>query len=584
MSGLAGVMTADGSPPEPLVLTRLGSALAHRGPGSRERREIGGFGLVEVRREAGDGTTRPGTTQDGAAVALDGRIYNASALRAELGDDAPQDGSERDLLRHLQRRHGAGFASSLRGMYAAVVFDPGNEILLLARDPFGIKPLYYVEGPRGFAFASEAQALIAAELTAGDIGAEQRDELLQLQFNTGRETIHPNIRRVLPGETLTISSGRIVARSQRQGLPDGRPTAWSEADALKRLDAALIDSIAAHLPEEGPFSLFFSGGIPSAVLLAAMVRLGRPPEQVFMTSVAEPVAGSNRAMVRCIADSSEIEEVEVAFGEQAFWATLPEVAAVLDDPAADYAAVPAYLFAQAAAPTQTIVLVEEGGNELFAGYGRYRGVVRPWYLGGPKAMRPRGRFDRLEVLRHEPVAWRDGIHAAESLQNSELRSGLQVAQAVDCVDWLPNDVLLRLDRCLVVHGLEARSPFLDPVLAEVAFSLPDGLKVRNGMGLYLLRRWLDNAVPALRPFVRKRAAGIPVMAWLAERGAALGPLVANQPGVAEVAKPDRVNRLFRSGRKREGFAAWSLLFYALWHRRHVLGLAPAGDVFETLAS
>jgi asparagine synthase (glutamine-hydrolysing) len=157
------------------------------------------------------------------------------------------------------------------------------------------------------------------------------------------------------------------------------------------------------------------------------------------------------------------------------------------------------------------------------------------------------------------------------------------AQATDMADWLPHDLLLKLDRCLMAHAIEGRTPFLDPAVAAAGFRLPDRLKVHDGRGKWLLRKWLETALPEARPFAPKQGFTVPIGAWIAGQGARLGPLVAAQAGVAEIAQPDRVVALFRKAAgRREGFAAWSLLFYALWHRAHVLGLAAGGDVFEVL--
>jgi len=141
-----------------------------------------------------------------------------------------------------------------------------------------------------------------------------------------------------------------------------------------------------------------------------------------------------------------------------------------------------------------------------------------------------------------------------------------------------------LDRCLMAHGVEGRTPFLDKTVADFAYRLPDELKVRDGKGKYLLRRWLANATPMANPFDRKHGFTVPVAEWIRGRGNELGPLVAAQPGIDAIARPDRVAALFQNGGKRQGFAAWSLLFFALWHRHHILGAKPQGDVFETLAT
>ena len=164
------------------------------------------------------------------------------------------------------------------------------------------------------------------------------------------------------------------------------------------------------------------------------------------------------------------------------------------------------------------------------------------------------------------------------------RTRLMAAQALDVADWLPNDLLIKLDRCLMTHGVEGRTPFLDPAVAAASFRLPDGLKVRGGAGKYLLRRWLERHFPASEPFRPKQGFTVPVGTWIAAIGDRLGKLVAGQACVAEIARPDRVEALFRAAAgKREGFAAWHLLFYALWHRRHVEEISAEGDVFEFLS-
>jgi asparagine synthase (glutamine-hydrolysing) len=256
----------------------------------------------------------------------------------------------------------------------------------------------------------------------------------------------------------------------------------------------------------------------------------------------------------------------------------------MDDPAADYAIIPTWFLARRAREDVKVVLSGEGGDEMFAGYGRYRSAMRPWWLNG-RVMRARGTFDRLNVLRARPAAWRDGLAAAEAQVSAGGRSRLQVAQAIDIADWLPHDLLLKLDRCLMAHAVEGRTPFLDAAVAEASFRLPDALKVRGRMGKWLLRQWLEKNCPAARPFAPKQGFTVPVGAWIEGVGDRLGKLVAAQPGVAEVAEPAKVLALFRNAAgRRQQYGAWHLLFYALWHRAHIEGRKPEGDVFSFLSA
>ena len=202
-------------------------------------------------------------------------------------------------------------------------------------------------------------------------------------------------------------------------------------------------------------------------------------------------------------------------------------------------------------------------------------------------MRHKGALQGLGILAAE-ADWRAGIAEAEAAEAKADRTTLQIAQAVDCADWLPNDLLTKLDRCLMAHGVEGRVPFLDPLLSEFGFRLPNALKLKKGQGKWLLRRWLETGLKAARPFDKKRGFTVPVGEWIATRGRELGTLVARQPGVAEACRPGAVERLFVAVADKGGgghaAAAWHLLFYALWHHRHVLGHMPGADAFETLAA
>ena len=198
-------------------------------------------------------------------------------------------------------------------------------------------------------------------------------------------------------------------------------------------------------------------------------------------------------------------------------------------------------------------------------------------------MRAAGQLEGLGVLRRKDGEWRQSIAALEADLPSNL-SGLQKAQALDCAHWLPNDLLTKLDRCLMAHGVEGRVPFVDPVMAAFAFRLPDALKVKKRFGKRLLRSWLAETFPASKPFTKKRGFTVPVGEWIATQGKDLGPLVAAQPGVARYCDPDTVRRLFQATGKQEGQAQWTLLFFALWHGHHMEGKFNDGSVFDALAA
>ena len=585
MCGIAGFSFApDAARTDPAILSVLAAALAHRGPDGAGHTLVGRIALVHTRLAIIDlaGGDQP-LFAGAAALIANGEIYNDLALRATLPEVHFATGSDCEPPLHLWLRDGARYVDRLRGMYAIAIHERGTQHLTLSRDPFGIKPLYIAELAHGLAFASEPQALLAAGLTRRGVRARSRHELLQLKFTTGRETIFPGISRVLPGETLRIAGGRVLDRQRAHALPAGPVEDITEAAALARLDAALEESVALHCRSDVPYGMFLSGGIDSASVLHMMTRVRPGPVHAYTATFDVREAADESGQARVMAQAAGARHEVLRIDEAMVWRHLPEIVACMDDPVADYAIIPTWLLARRARGDVKVILSGEGGDELFAGYGRYRRAMRPWWRGG-RAMRRRGTFDGLDVLRAHPSDWRQGIAATE-LSITRRGSRLIAAQESDIAEWLPNDLLLKLDRCLMAHGIEGRTPLLDSGVAAASFRLPDGLKVRRGMGKWLLRRWLETRVPQSRPFAPKQGFTVPVGAWIAQAGDRLAPLVARQPGIAEIASAGGVSRLFRNAAgRREQHAAWTLLFYALWHRTHVQGLAPQGDVFETLAA
>ncbi|MGK7868310.1 asparagine synthase (glutamine-hydrolyzing) [Falsiroseomonas sp. E2-1-a20] len=585
MCGIAGLALRHGLTPEPEILHAMLRALAHRGPDGEGVHIADNVGLAHNRLAIIDLATGDQPLFSGpATLVANGEVYNYIELR-EAHALVCTTGSDCEPPLHLYRRDGAAAtAEAMRGMYAMALHDRATRRVVLTRDPFGIKPMYVAEVSGGIAFASEPQALLVAGLVQPRIRAEARDELLQMQFTTGAETIFAGITRILPGETVVIADGAIVERHRRAALPEGGPLPVTEEDALARFDAAFEDSVRLHQRSDVPYGLFLSGGIDSGAVLAMMARLNQQPVRAFTASFDVAGAADERAAAAAAAKAHGATHTLVTVTEAEVWRELPRIVACMDDPAADYAIIPTWFLARRAREQVKVVLSGEGGDELFGGYGRYRSAMRPWWLWGRRP-RATGAFDHVKgILRDPPRTWRDGITAAEAATALPGRSRLQSAQAADIADWLPNDLLAKLDRCLMAHALEGRTPFLDPAVAAVAFRLPDSLKVRGRTGKWLLRAWMARHAPAAKPFAPKQGFTVPVAAWIGGVGERLGPLVAAQPGVAEVARPDRVAALFRAaaGDKHRGFAAWHLLFYALWHRAHVERRDTGGDVWQVL--
>jgi asparagine synthase (glutamine-hydrolysing) len=326
-------------------------------------------------------------------------------------------------------------------------------------------------------------------------------------------------------------------------------------ELLAQLDAVLEDSVRVHQRADVPYGLFLSGGIDSATIATLMARLNERPVTAFTCGFDAPGAADERAGAEAVAKALNLDWRETRFGEADFWRILPQVAWALDDPTADYATLPTYKLAEAAKGTLTVVLTGEGGDELFAGYGRYRRALRPAWLGGRPA-EPRGAAPAVLA------AWREAARPPPGLTR------LQAAQWADITTWLPNDLLLKLDRCLMAHGLEGRTPFLDREVAAFAFGLPDQFKVRGGQGKWLLRKWLERACPAARPWARKQGFTVPVEAWIAPRAADIAARIGQVEAIRQVLGDEVAARMATPGRR------WPLLFFAVWALIHLEGAQP----------
>lgn len=546
MCGIAGVLRGSESA-GPLI-----AALAHRGPNGIRVEDGPGWSIGHARLSIIDleGGWQP-LHAAGSAIIGNGEIYNYIELAGDyrLGPRL-KTGSDFEPLLHLYAKQGEAAFARLRGMYAFCLMGEDGHTWL-ARDPFGIKPLY-LQGDR---FASEPRAL-----ERGPLQADKARQLLALNYTLGEQTIFGGVTRLAPGA---------VAGPSPSHLPWGPlepPVPISEARALARLDAVLEDSVRVHQRADVPYGLFLSGGIDSTAIAALMARIDEKPVVAFTCGFDAPGAADERAQAERVARALDLDWRETLFTEQDFWDIAPRAAWALDDPTTDYAILPTFKLAQAAKGALTVVLSGEGGDELFGGYGRYRRALRPAWLGG-RAAEPRIDAPFLKDGGAAALAaWREAAKAPAGLTR------LQQAQYADIVAWLPNDLLLKLDRCLMANGLEGRTPFLDREVAEFAFTLPDRLKVRGRHGKWLLRKWLERACPAAQPWARKQGFTVPVAGWIAPRAADLGPRIAALEAVRTVCDPDAVRAVFAPGGHEK--SRWPLLFFGLWSLIHLEGAEP----------
>ena len=576
------------------------AGLTHRGPDGVRVEHMPGAALAHARLSIIDleGGWQP-LHAAGSTVIGNGEIYNYVELAEDHGlGEVLATGSDFEPLLHLYAREGEKAFARLRGMYALCLIG-GDGRAWLARDPFGIKPLYIMEHAGGLAFASEPRAFFKAGLMQTVLDDEAARELLAFNYTLGARTMFQGLRRLAPGEVCEVRHGRIVSNWREPSLPRaGRvatpqaetggeartgarpspherhvptlaaarpvPPHEGEGELLRQLDTVLEDSVRVHQRSDVPYGLFLSGGIDSAAIATLMARLNERPVTAFTCGFDAPDAKDERAQAERVARALDLDWRETRFGEADFWRIAPEVAWALDDPTADYATLPTYKLAEAAKGTLTVVLTGEGGDELFGGYGRYRRALRPAWLGG-RPSEPRGAGPAALAR------WRTEAQGPPGL------TALQQAQWADIATWLPNDLLLKLDRCLMAHGLEGRTPFLDREVAAFAFPLADRFKVRGRYGKWLLRKWLEKACPAAEPWARKQGFTVPVEAWIAPRAADIARRLGDVEAVRRV-QPD-ASAAFTAGAPG---VRWPLLFLALWARIHLEGASPA-EALESVA-
>jgi asparagine synthase (glutamine-hydrolysing) len=600
MCGIAGILGAtDLDQAEKDVRAMIGT-LAHRGPNGIRVERVGNAVLAHARLSIIDleGGWQP-LHAAGSTVIGNGEIYNYLELIEEFGlKDKLSTGSDFEPLLHLYALEGEKAFARLRGMYAFCLIGADGRTWLV-RDPFGIKPLYVRQDQPGLVFASEPRAIVFA--LKADTSPQEATELLELNYTVDERSVYPGVERLAPGAICEVRDG-VLTRSGplSDALHAAHPRgggdlgfnlsaaaqAWvpasaemsGEEEALRELDRVLEDSVMVHQRSDVPYGLFLSGGIDSTAIATLMSRLNQRPVVAYTcgwdtATLLKEGAHDERGAAEKVARALNLDWRETVFTEEDFWRIAPEIAWALDDPTTDFACLPTYKLAEAAKGTLTVVLSGEGGDELFGGYGRYRRAMRPAWLGGRAA----------EPQVDAPFLVDGGAGALQRWRDAAKRAGgdtpLQRAQAADIATWLPNDLLLKLDRCLMAHGLEGRTPFLDRQVAAFAFALPDRMKVRGRYGKWILRQWLQRHCPAAEPWAKKKGFTVPVAGFIAPHAADLARTIPAHEGIRQICDPDAVRAVFTD--PEQAHNRWPLLFYALWWSIHIGGVGR-GEALEAL--
>jgi asparagine synthase (glutamine-hydrolysing) len=506
-------------------------------------------------------------------------------------------------------------------MFAFAVWDARRATLLLARDRFGEKPLYYGERPDGFVFASELGALLADERTPASLSLPALDAYLALQYVPSPDTIYDGLKKLPAGHTLELRCGErpVVRRYYR---PSFAPTLaeLSEREAATRVRATVEKAVQDRLMSDVPLGAFLSGGVDSSIVVACMARATGAPVKTFSIGFSEGGREDNELpFARLVAERYRTEHHELIVAPD-MTGLLPSIVRHHGEPFADSSAVPTYYLCQLARQHVTVALSGDAGDESFGGYRRYvwahmadlllrlpRPVPRLAAAalgavpGGPaRWLREYGaRLATDEATRylrfvcHFSAGEKRDIYTPElrqrfardataesfaaKLADSAAADVVSRLQDLDCDTYLPDDILAKVDIASMSHGLEARAPFCDHDVVELGAALPGRFKLRRGKGKYILKQAFADLVPPAIIERRKKGFALPTGRWLAGRlhGFARELLLSTAARQRGLFAPAAVESLLERHRAGEdhGERIWNLMVLETWFRELVDGRA-----------
>lgn len=618
MCGIVGIVAAPGRPSPSLDIVReMNAAIVHRGP------DDDGFyhddqALLGMRRLAIidlAGGHQPMANADGSVqLVFNGEIYNYRELRRELEGLGQrfQTQSDTEVIVHGYAQWGESVFEHLDGQFGIAIWDTRTRSLLLARDRFGEKPLFYAVNRDGICFASELKSLLAVPGFDRSIDDEAVQGYVCFGYVPAPRSIFSSVKKVPPAHFLRYRDGDVSVHRYWQ-LEFGQRHDLDENDAEEQLADLLDKAVSSRLVADVPFGAFLSGGLDSSVVVALMAQHMSQPVRTFSIGFKE-AAYNELGDARRVAEHLGTRHRELVVEPDAV-ELLQQLVWFLDEPFADSSAVPTYLVAKLAREDVSMVLTGDGGDEAFAGYERYLKFLKLQQLGAMKplaalAARSAGavlpgslgyRLGRLGERLQQPfpdsylssvavsrvdiaqrlLGGKGGKHyrSIDGLLNA-LPNGddLDRIVAIDIGSYLADDILVKLDRMAMANSLEGRSPLIDHRLVEFAVRLPASMRVRNGRGKHLLRqvarRWLPSDVLD-KP---KQGFAIPLAAWfrgpLRELASDLiGSRAFRERGLIAPTAADAYLADHLAGRADHGETLWLVVSLELWARRYLDGVS-----------
>lgn len=557
------------------------------------------------------------------AVILNGEIYNYRELRQDLEKRGHRFRSQSDteVLPHLYEEYGDAMVEQLNGMFAFALWDSERRRLLLARDRFGEKPLYWGVFDNTLLFASEPKVLLAHPAVKTSLNLDALRQYLSFDYVPAPLTIYQGINKLPAAHTLTLADGEIKTQCYWSLSYQTKQPAPSEAEAAEHLLELLADSVRMRLVSDVPLGVLLSGGVDSSTIAALAVRASSEAVKTFSISFAESSFDESlyaRAVAKFLGTDHHEERLSANLAAN----LVGEIGSWMDEPFSDPSLVPTYLLSRFTRKHVTVALGGDGGDELFAGYPMYRGhrwaenyakipgalrsgLIEPLigllpvktknlsfdykatrFVTGAKYDRVArhhiwfGSFNPAEqelLLSPEVLRTTDGDiyrDARRMLQQCDSADVVEQMQSLDTRLYLAEDILTKVDRASMAVSLEVRAPFLDPRVAEFAASLPTNYKLRGRTTKYILKRSIKDSLP---PFVIRRGKkgfGVPVAEWLKGKLRPLARDLLSPERVrrAGVFNPEYVTKLqdeHERGVANHRKLLWTLLMFELWHESFV---------------
>jgi asparagine synthase (glutamine-hydrolysing) len=627
MCGIAGFVDNDQRNGVPVGQQRLDGAfnlvhrmcdvIRHRGPDDEGIHVAPGIGLGMRRLSIIDlaGGRQPIHNEARTIwVVFNGEIYNYRELRDELESHGHRfyTSSDTETIVHAYEQWGDDAFRRLRGMFGIAVWDAVNRTLLLARDRAGQKPVHYVERGGRLYFGSEIKSLIAAGAVEPRLDLAALDHYLAFLYTPRDASIFENVRKLPPGHFLKWQDGRAEVHRYWQ-VPAEETFHGSEDEAVEGLTRVLQEAVASHMVSDVPLGAFLSGGVDSSAVVGMMSRVSSRPVKTFSIGFDDPEF-DELEHARTVARHFGTDHHEFVVKPDGL-SILDELIAHFDEPFADSSAIPTWYVSEIARKHVTVVLSGDGGDELFGGYDRYiphprvrkfdalglpglraaAGVAWPLLPHGTRgknflrhvAKDSIGRYlDSMTLFPSDERAalYSDGATAAvRSATEQRLARHFHRFGALphdsrmmrfDFETYLPEDVLVKVDRMSMAHSIESRVPLLDNEVIDFAASLPARFKIRDGRRKHVLKRALEPLLPAGILNRRKQGFGVPLGNWF--RGGLTGLFSdvldaprTRQRGYFEPAFVSRLLREHLTGQRDHTSRLWQLLVFELWHRQYL---------------